>query len=67
MSGLQLANGEFKRSEKVLLVMMASALACIVFSLLFGALGALYYVPGVSAWMVKQGVSLVQLRPLHTT
>lgn len=67
MSGSVLANGDLQRSERVLLVMMGSALACVVLSLLFGALGALYYVPGVSAWMVKHGVSLVQLRPLHTT
>jgi nitric oxide reductase subunit B len=67
VSVLPLRNGDFKRSEKVVLVMMGSALACVVLSLLFGALGALYYVPGVSAWMVKRGVSLVQLRPLHTT
>jgi len=60
-------NGEFLRSEKVLLVMMASALSCIVLSLLFGALGALYYVPGISARMVQAGISLAQLRPLHTT
>ena len=62
-----LANGAFRRSEKVLLVMMACALSCIVLSLLFGALGALYYVPAISARMVRAGVSLVQLRPLHTT
>ena len=60
-------DGELKRSDKVVLVMIASALACVVLSLIFGALGALYYIPGVSAKMVQYGVSLVQLRPLHTS
>jgi len=62
-----LRNGAFKRSEKVLLVMMASALGCVLLSLLFGAMSALYYVPGISAQMVKGNISLVQLRPLHLT
>jgi nitric oxide reductase subunit B len=67
MSTVLRKNGAFGRSEKILLVMMASALSCVVLSLLFGALGALYYVPGISAKMVRGGVSLVQLRPLHTS
>ena len=60
-------NGRLKRSEKMVLVMIASALACVLLSLISGALGALYYIPGVSARMVQHGVSLVQLRPLHTS
>jgi len=55
------------RGERMLMVLMASAFACVVLSLFFGALGALYYIPGVSASLVTHGISLVQLRPLHTT
>lgn len=55
------------RGERMLMVLMASAFACVALSLAFGALGALVYVPEVSARFVKYGVSLVQLRPLHTT
>lgn len=62
-----LHSSAFRRSEKVLLVMMASALSCVLLSLLFGALSALYYVPGISAQMVRANISLVQLRPLHLT
>ncbi len=55
------------RGERMLIVLMASAFACVVLSLAFGALGALSYVPEVSASFVARGISLVQLRPLHTT
>ena len=50
-----LQNGAFQRSEKVVLVMMASALTCVLLSLLFGFLGALYYIPDISARMVRAG------------
>ena len=43
--------GELRSSEKIVLMVMACALACVVLSILFGALGALYYVPEVSARM----------------
>ena len=67
MSPNGLPDPRLKRSDRVLLVMMASGLACVLLSLLFGALGALYYVPGISAKLVRAGISLVQLRPLHTS
>lgn len=56
-----------ERGERMLMVLMASAFACVVLSLAFGAIGALSYIPEVSASLVARGVSLVQLRPLHTT
>ena len=57
----------FSTSERMTLVMIASSLACILLSLVIGALAALYYVPEIGARMARAGVSLVQLRPLHTT
>lgn len=60
-------NGALARSEKALMVMMASALACVVLSLLAGGIGALYYVPGVAAKLRAVGVDMTQPRPLHTT
>ena len=60
-------NGQFRSSEKILLVMMGCALVCVVLSLAFGALGALYYVPQISPRFATAGFSLVHLRPLHTT
>jgi nitric oxide reductase subunit B len=66
MIGLR-RNGDFSPGDRALIVMLASALGCVLLSILAGALAALYYVPALSAWMLKGGVSLVQLRPLHTT
>jgi nitric oxide reductase subunit B len=60
-------DGSLRRSEKVLLVLMGCALTCVLLSLAFGALGALYYIPGISAVMTGVGLSLVELRPAHTT
>ena len=57
----------FKSSERMLIVLMASAAACLVISLLVGALAALYYAPEFSGRFQDLGISLVQLRPLHTT
>ncbi len=57
----------FQSSERILLVMIACAVGCILLSLAMGALAALYYMPEVGAVMKRSGVSLVQLRPLHTT
>ncbi len=55
------------RGERMVLVLIASALGCVVLSLAFGALGALAYLPAASETLLKGGVSLAQLRPLHTT
>ena len=57
----------FDSGERMVLVTMICALACIVLSVLAGAVGALSYVPGVGTAMASAGISLVQLRPLHTT
>ena len=42
-------------------------MTCVVLSLLFGALGALTYVPALAGALGRAHLSLVQLRPLHTT
>ncbi len=57
----------FKSGERMVLVAMACAFACMLLSVLMGALGALYYVPAFSRPMANAGISLVQIRPLHTT
>jgi len=57
----------FKSSEKITLVMIACAIGCVFLSLALGALAALYYMPEFGRVMQGAGISLVQLRPLHTT
>jgi len=57
----------FTSAERITLTMIACAAACILLSLLMGALAALYYIPEFAARMREAGISLVQLRPLHTT
>jgi len=59
--------GALRSSEKIVLLLMTCAFACVLLSVLSGALGALYYIPQLSARMLAVGVSLVQLRPMHTT
>jgi len=67
VKGPVLGDGRLDRGEKVVLVTMACALGCTLISILFGMLAALYYVPPIAAWMARRDLSLVQLRPLHTT
>ncbi len=55
------------RGERMVLVLITCALGCVILSLCFGALGALAYVPVVSGFLLDCGISLAQLRPLHTT
>ena len=57
----------FPSGERMVLVTMAAALTCMVISICVGALGALSYVPRLGHEMAGLGVSLVTLRPLHTT
>ena len=57
----------FNSGERMVLATMVCALVCIVLAILVGAVGALYYIPGIGRAMAGAGVSLVQLRPLHTT
>jgi len=56
-----------KDGERITLVLMACALACLLLSILVGALGALYYLPPLARVAQGIGLSLVELRPLHTT
>ncbi len=51
----------------MILTTMACALACMVIAILVGALGALSYIPVIGPVMADLNLSLVQLRPLHTT
>ena len=56
-----------KDGERITLVLMACALVCMLLSVLVGGLGALYYLPPLAELAQGAGLSLVQLRPLHTT
>ncbi|MEK7484113.1 MAG: hypothetical protein AABZ60_07260, partial [Planctomycetota bacterium] len=58
---------DLKPSEKILIVLMKSSISCIFISLFFGIFGALYYIPFTATFMLKANLSLIQLRPLHTT
>ena len=62
-----MTDGALRTSERCLLVMIACAFGCILISLALGGLAALYYMPEFADKMRLAGVSLVQLRPLHTT
>lgn len=53
--------------ERITLVVMACALTCLLLSIFVGALGALYYLPPLAPVAQALGISLVELRPLHTT
>ena len=57
----------FTSGERITLVMIACAAGCILLSLLLGAFAALYYVPEFAVLMRKGGITLAQLRPMHTT
>lgn len=48
-------------------VQLKMALSCIVIAVLGGAVAALHYLPGASAWLNERGVQLTQLRPVHTS
>lgn len=56
-----------KDGERITMVVMACALACLLLSIFVGALGALYYVPALGQAAQGLGISLVEIRPLHTT
>ncbi|MAE45482.1 MAG: hypothetical protein CMJ86_01200 [Planctomycetes bacterium] len=56
-----------KDGERITLIVMACALLCLLLSILLGALGALYYLPPLARVAQSLGISLVELRPLHTT
>lgn len=56
-----------KDGQRITLVVMACALTCLLLSILVGALGALYYLPPLARVAQGIGISLVELRPLHTT
>ncbi|HJM58739.1 MAG: hypothetical protein CMJ98_01405 [Planctomycetes bacterium] len=54
-------------SQRMVLTVITCALTCLLLSIGLGALGALYYIPKVGERMADVGLSLIQLRPLHTT
>ncbi len=56
-----------KSGERITLVMIACAFGCLLISISVGALGALYYIPFFAEIAQTFGLSLVELRPLHTT
>ena len=60
-------DSSLRDGERITLVIMACALACLVLSIVVGALGALYYLPPLAQAAQGFGLSLVELRPLHTT
>jgi nitric oxide reductase subunit B len=55
------------RQKRMLLILVLSALSCLALSIFSGFLGVLYYVPEIASFFLKFGVSLQQLRPLHTS
>jgi len=57
----------FDRADRMVLVTMACALTCVALSVVMGAAAALFYVPVIGHEMANAGLTLVQLRPLHTT
>lgn len=67
MVRIRIDRAHFTSAERMTLLLIACAVGCIFLSLLLGALGALYYMPEFAALMRRAGISLVQLRPLHTT
>jgi len=57
----------FDSGERMVLVTMGCALLCMAISIVVGALGALSYIPEIGTVMSAWGLSLVQIRPMHTT
>ncbi|MEO6594971.1 MAG: cbb3-type cytochrome c oxidase subunit I [Planctomycetota bacterium] len=47
-------------------VQLRMALSCILIAVLGGAVGALHYVPAASAYLNGLGITLPQMRPIHT-
>ncbi|MAF66980.1 MAG: hypothetical protein CMJ84_15155 [Planctomycetes bacterium] len=54
-------------SQRITLTVMSCAFACLLLSILAGGLAALYYLPPLASLAQGFGISLVELRPLHTT
>jgi nitric oxide reductase subunit B len=67
LSTIPRRSGAFHHRERVQLTLMSSALTCALLSIVFGAIGALSYVPVLGERMARAGLTLVQLRPLHST
>ncbi len=61
------ANPAPSHGERAVLLLMGCALLCALLSVVFGAVGALTYIQPVAMRMQSVGLSLAQLRPLHTT
>jgi nitric oxide reductase subunit B len=62
-----MANGQLRHGERAVLLLMGCAMACAVLSVLSGSLGALYAMEPVARGFLAVGVSLAELRPLHTS
>ena len=52
--------------QKTCGIQVRMALACILITVLGGALGALHYVPSISMSLNDMGVTLAKMRPIHT-
>lgn len=48
-------------------VQLRMALCCIVIAVLGGAAAALHYIPAASTWLNGAGLTMPQLRPIHTS
>ena len=57
----------FDDGERMVFTLVRCALLCVLLSLGLGALAASYYLPELASLLQSLGLSLVQLRPLHTT
>lgn len=53
--------------DRTVVVQLRMALWCIVLAVPAGLIGSLHYLPAVSDQLNSSGMSLTQLRPLHTT
>lgn len=53
--------------DRTVVIQLRMAVTCILMAVLGGFLAALHYVPAISTWLNGRGVSLAQLRPVHTS
>ncbi len=54
-------------ANRLILVQVRMAVACLLIAILGGMVGALHYVPSLSPALAEAGISLQKLRPIHTT
>ncbi len=53
--------------ERLVLIQLRMAIACVVLGLVSGVLAVLHYVPELSPGMNEAGLGLTRTRPIHTT